>query len=458
MKFISALLSLEIIGAFFLLIVIRRDRYKFSLTEFLSLSFLLGASCSVFQLFLYDLAGIDFSFQNVVIMPVFLLILILARYASRPERSRDFLPIDSVDLKFSKIEKWLLLGIIIQLCWTIFLVLPIPVHSHDAVANYALKAKIFYTYNGIPSGFFGLSEATVAHPDYPLFLPLLMRWIYSFTGPNDLIINMIMPVIYLTFLGLFYSQIKRIANRMYALLTVFLLATIPQVYDYATIVHADLLLTAFITCATGYFLLYVRTGNRIQLDICALLLGSSLWIKNEAIVFTGALITVFCILVLRAGRSHKKRKFVDLTILLTIIAVIAIPWFITKFHYASANSDMNIGDLTPERIWQNIRDIPILLNLFQQEVFGPKKWNIFWVLFFFVIIWKRKILWKDDLFHITLFLMLAVAGYFAGYMATTGNNLFFYVNTTISRFMLHFTGVCMMLMMLLCGGDAFKKV
>ena len=117
---------------------------------------------------------------------------------------------------------------------------------------------------------------------------------------------------------------------------------------------------------------------------------------------------------------------------------------------------MNIGDFTPERIWQNVRDIPILLNLFQQEVFGPKKWNIFWVLFFFVMIWKRKMLWKEEFFYITLFLMLAVLGYFAGYMATTGNNLFFYVNTTISRFMLHFTGICMMLMMLLCGKEILE--
>jgi len=38
-------------------------------------------------------------------------------------------------------------------------------------------------------------------------------------------------------------------------------------------------------------------------------------------------------------------------------------------------------------------------------------------------------------------------------MLTTGNNLFFYVNTTISRFMLHFTGITLLLAAFLCRDE-----
>ncbi|MCK5450482.1 MAG: glycosyltransferase family 39 protein, partial [Candidatus Omnitrophica bacterium] len=270
MDFILSLIALEVIGAFFLLVVIRRERYKYSATEFFSLSFLLGAAFASFQLFLYYMAGISFDFINVSMLPIVSLILILARYVSKPERGRDFLPIEPVRFKLSIFEKWLLAGIVLQFLWTIFLTLPIPVHSHDAVANYALKAKIFYTYNGIPEGFFRLSESTVAHTDYPLLLPLLMRWVYAFTGQNDLVVNMIMPMIYLAFMGLFYALAKKILNRTCALVAVFFLATVPQVVDYATIIHADLVLTAFIACSIAYFVRYIRTGNRRQLDLASI--------------------------------------------------------------------------------------------------------------------------------------------------------------------------------------------
>jgi hypothetical protein len=92
-----------------------------------------------------------------------------------------------------------------------------------------------------------------------------------------------------------------------------------------------------------------------------------------------------------------------------------------------------------------MKDIPILLNLFQQEVFGPKKWNILWIVFFAALVWRRKSLWNSSNFYVTLYLTFLLFAYFAAYMTVSGDNLYFYVNTTISRFMLHFVGPVMLL-------------
>ncbi|MBU1656577.1 MAG: glycosyltransferase family 39 protein [Candidatus Omnitrophica bacterium] len=349
-------------------------------------------------------------------------------------------------------------GITIQVLWVFFLVLPTPVYSHDAVANYALKAKIFFQSGGIPTGFFAWPESQVAHSDYPLFLPLLMTWIYEFTGFNDLTVNLIMPCIYVVFLGAFYAVLRRFFGIMYSLLSVFLLATIPQLFDYATIIHSDLLLTVFVSCACLYMMVYIRSEDKGSLIISSFLFGIALWIKNEAIVFAAAFLAVILISFLRKEGSFRGNRWGTIVSSFLPLILIAIPWFAVKFYTGTVNSDIDMTTITATGVWENIKDIPILLNLFQQEVFGPKKWNIFWVLFFSVLIWKRRSLWKKEIFYLTTFLTIAVAGYFTGYMITTGANIFFYVNTTISRFMLHFVGICMFYMMYLAWSDVKEAV
>jgi hypothetical protein len=172
-------------------------------------------------------------------------------------------------------------------------------------------------------------------------------------------------------------------------------------------------------------------------------------------VFTGAFVMAFIALFFRIEPAGRKRVVIDMIILSAIIFIIAGPWLAVKAINNLTNSDIDFSLLTPQRLLQNIKDIPIFLNLFQQEMFGPKKWNIFWIIFFAAAIWKRKVLWKKESFYITLFIFLAAAGYFAAYMCTTGNNLYFYVNTTISRFMLHFSGVALLLLAYLMRDEVY---
>ena len=453
MRFCLSLLSLEIIGAAFVLFLAWKLKVRFSLSEFVSLSFLAGIGISAYVLFIYGLRGGMFSLFNVsVISAVFLLLAVCLAVLNRG-RVYTSMPFKEM----IPLEKLLLAGVIIQVVWGFLLVIPIGVHSHDAVANYALKAKIFYLSGGIPEGFFNWPESTVAHPDYPLLLPLLMTWVYEFTGFNDIAINLIMPVIYVAFLVLFYDLLRKFFGRAYSMLAVFVLATIPQLADYATLIHADLLLAVFTACAFGYFVLYVKEGMRPHLVISSVLFGFSLWIKNEAMVFVCAF--VLC-LVVYALRSRGKARWPVLFTALGVMFVISAPWFAARAVSGVVNSDMDFASLTAARLLQNVKDIPILLNLFQQEVFGPKKWNIFWVLVFGCCVWKWRTLLKGEVFYMTLFLFVAASGYFAGYMLTTGSNLYFLVNTTISRFMLHFSGAAMLFLAVLMYGefrDSFMK-
>ena len=451
MGFILAILLIEIMGLAFVLLAVKHDRYEYSLIELFSLSFLLGLGLSSFQLLIYTILGIKFTLLNIIMVPLVLSILVFSRYAAKPERVRDFITFKGKIKPLSGVEKLLILGIVIQFLWVLALSIPVPVTSHDAVANYALKAKVFYFSGGVPEGFIGWAEETVSHPDYPPLLSFIMTWIYVFTGFNDLTVKLVMPLIYLFFIGVFFSSLKRIFTRKFALLMTFIFATIPQLFDYATIMYADLPLAALVTSGTVYFLLYLKERRRVELVISSLFFSFSLLVKNEAVVFAGLFLFILFILSLRS--SEKKETFKMLVAALCMMIIIAGPWFYLRLRAGTMNSDIDLTGITLGRVLQNVKDIPVLLNLFQQEVFGPKKWNIFWIIFFASLVLRWKKVWKGECFYLMLFITLAALGYFTGYMLTTGNNLYFYVNTTISRFMIHFAGLAALVIAFLTYDD-----
>jgi 4-amino-4-deoxy-L-arabinose transferase-like glycosyltransferase len=445
MMFLISVVSFWVIGAAFLLFFAKRSKYVFSVCEFTGMSLFIGMSLSGFLLFFYDAIGLRLDVLNLIVVPVVAFAAIFPGYMAKPYRVNGIISDGPGGGVRSFAEKMLFWGIVAQVLWVFFLTIPLPVHSHDAVANYALKAKMFFFSSGIPYGFFSWGESTVAHPDYPLFLPLVMTWVYAFTGFNDVMVKLIMPLSYVGFIAVFFSVMRKLFDRPYAILATFILATIPQLADYGTIIHADIFLTLFVTVGFLYFMRYTRTGGRFELFLASFMIGSSVWIKNEAMVFSFVFAVTLVLFFLRSEGSRRKRVLVDMLGAFTLIVAIASPWFLVRSLSGVVNSDLDIMSLDIHRVLENFKALPSLLDLFQQEVFGPKKWNIFWVIFFGSVIWKRAKIFKGEIFYLSVFIFLAAFAYFAAYMAMTGENLYFYVNTTISRFMLHFSGVCAVL-------------
>ncbi len=453
MNFIVPVCAIWVMGAALLVYGAGRAGYTFSLPEFAGMSFLTGSVLAVFLLFFYSFMGVRFEVTNLIAIPALFFIMLSSRYMAKPYRVGDILSREASSSEWGLAEKLFFCGIVMQILWVFLRTLPAPVHSHDAVANYALKAKIFFFSSGIPSGFFGWREATVAHPDYPVFLPLVMTWVYAFTGFNDVTVRLIMPLFYTGFIMVFFSLMKKLFNPAYAILAAFFLATIPQMTDYATIIHADLVLTAFVTIGLLYFVSYTRSHSGFDLMLSSFMMASSLWIKNEAIVFAGVFAAAVGVFILRSQADARRKALSQASGALALMAAISLPWFLVKLNSAAANSDLDLMSLTFSRVLENVKEIPALLDLFQQEVFGPKKWNIFWIIFFGSLIWKRKKTCGNEVFYLRFFMCFSAAAYFTGYMLMTGENLYFYVNTTISRFMLHFSGAAAALMGFLLFDD-----
>jgi 4-amino-4-deoxy-L-arabinose transferase-like glycosyltransferase len=450
MSFCLALISIEIPGMVLVLLLGLILRYKYSLWEFLAFSFFIGLGCISFIQYILFFLGIKINSQVITI--IFSLAFVLWLYLFL--KFSDKIVIKRFEIgEFNWFEKLIILGLLIQALWIIFYVIPMPVQSYDSIANFSLKAKMFYLDRGIPAGFFNWSESAVAHPDYPLLVPFYMTWVYHFTGFNDILITRIMPVLYLAFLCLFYSLLVKLFPRKYSLLAVFCLGTIPQLTRYATIMYADLALGAFVACAFAYLMLYFQEKKSAFLFNSALLFGISAWIKNEALIF----IAVFIIILLLdlAFSKNKIRSLGNVTLACAVIFLVAFPWLIFKFYTGTVNSDINLKVLTLSRFLKNLQDSPALLLELQLEVFNPKKWNLLWVIVITVLIWKRRLLARGVPLYTILFISLAMFLYSCALLFTTSQGLPYHAEKDMSRFMLHFCGLFIFLVLYLLKDERF---
>ncbi len=450
MNFSLALISIEVLGMLFVLLLGLILKYRYSWLEFVAFAFFIGLGCISYLQFTLYLFNFKINIQTIglIVLPALTVLLYLYfKFGNKIIRKASGVR------KLELSEKLVILGLLIQTCWILFSALPMPVQSYDSVANFSLKAKILYFNGGIPEGFFNWSEAAVAHPDYPLLLPFYMTWVYHCIGFNDIMISKIMPVLYLAFLGLLYALLVKFLPRKYSLTAVFFLGTIPQMTRYATIMYADLALAAFITGAFIYLMLYFQDKQRAYLVNSAVLFGISVWVKNEAIIF---LVVFFISLIVNLALSKDKGKLLRYMILAcAVIFLVASPWLIFKFYYiGTANSDINLKVLTLSRFLQNLKDSPVLLLELQREVFNPKKWNLLWVIVITVLAWKRKQLWKGIPAYVAFFIFLSVFLYSCALIFTTSFDLSYHAEKEMSRFMLHFCGLFIFLISYLLNDEA----
>lgn len=101
-------------------------------------------------------------------------------------------------LPSGRLERWLVAGILCQVafvCWYGFR----QYYGWDGLAVWEIKARVAFLSGGVPPHeFFRDQTRDWCHPDYPLYLPLLESWIYSWVGAcNQSCLRPICPLFYL---------------------------------------------------------------------------------------------------------------------------------------------------------------------------------------------------------------------------------------------------------------------
>ena len=341
--------------------------------------------------------------------------------------------------KFGPLAAFLALGIGFEVAYAFFRALIKPIESYDAIAIYAIKAKILYMAKAFPADFFYSLVRPLAHPDYPLNIPLFETFIYLFLGNlNDQLVKIIFPLYFVAVLAVFYFAVRRFATRRYALLFTFILAGVGQFNAFATNAYLDLPLGFYCFASAVFLFLWFEDTKRTGfLLLSAVMAGLAGWTKNEGLMYCAINMVLLGLFIIFDRKKVSGKGLMRFALYALAISAVVLPWAYVKKSAHIANSEIDLANINPFNLARQSRKIWPILYEFQKEFFNFKKWNILWPAAFTVLIFKFKEAFGPVQRYISLSIMLAVAGYALFYMISYVDAAFF-TGKTWSRFLIHF--------------------
>lgn len=441
-----------------------RINRPFSFTEGLALSYGIGIAAISIQMAVMSLFGMKFSVPSILVwwVPFFVAALLIGFKNSKKDiacptasgsisgrrasaasafakasadRSRP-----RNDIKMTFLEKFFIGAISFEVLYAFFRTLIRPMESYDSIAIYALKSKIFYLDKMIPFNFFKSFADFVPHIEYPLLIPLAEAQFYTFLGSlNDLAVKIIFPLYYVALLALSYSVSRRFLSRKASLFFAFLLATIPQVTDFATNGYADIPFAFYCSVSFFYMYLWLKQKKNTLLMISFIFSICALWTKAEGLLF--AVINSVVIIACMAKEKHFRPVGITYAFLsLCAVIIYILGW---RAIGLAVNSDFTgVEASMVSKFVTGFKRIPAILYEYQIQFFGPKKWNIVWVLFIMGFIGGFKKIFSEEVFPVTLAILLVFLGYTAVYMLSSAPQGFgWHLSTSGSRLFLHFVPI-----------------
>lgn len=410
--------------------LLSRKKALLTAAEKLALSYPLGLGLITIEMALLPLFNIKFSPLSILALPVLAIFAAFALQGKKQTRAGGYPAKESG--KFSFLEKFMLAGIFFEAAYTFFRALIKPLESYDAVAIYAVKAKIFYLAGSVPKDFFSAFKDAIPHIEYPLLLPLSETYFYTFLGNmNDLLVKMIFPLYYVSLIAIFYCVLRRCMARKESLVFTFLMATIPQFAEYATNGYADFILTFYYSASFLCLFLWTRERHRGFVYLSLLFSALSLWAKTDAIILIIANMLAVAVYLSAIDRQSLKGGLFYIASSALLVAA-----------YLSIKRSIGIalsGDFIVKS-FPDIGRIPLILYKYQIEFFGPKKWNISWIIFLFLFFINLRKAFSKNLNFISSVIVMAFLGYTFVYMVTP-QDLSWHLSKSVSRLFIHFLPV-----------------
>ncbi|MBP7056586.1 MAG: glycosyltransferase family 39 protein [Candidatus Omnitrophica bacterium] len=431
----ASLMAVTFIGWNALRLIGRGNR-GLCIAEEAALSYILGIGLISMEMLLFYFFGIP-------LRPVFILapwiVPIAVNVALRnlviifPARG------DSSRPKAGIFRMLLMFGIAFETAYTFFRALIKPIESYDAVAIYAIKSKMFYMAGAITSDIFNAIKALYPHPDYPLNIPLAETFFYLCMGSlNDQIVKIIFPLFFVAVLVMIYFAVRRFASSTYALIFVFILASIPQFNAYAANAYHELPLACYyFASAVFLFRWFDNPGETWCLPLSALLVGLAGWTKNEGLLYCVVNMAVLGVFVGSNFRKIGNKSIIYAAVYPVIVLALLLPWVVVKKTYGFVNSDVSLSCLNPQYVLSQLNRFGPIFYEFQKQFFGPKKWNLIWPAAAVIIAFNYKKAFSGVGKYMALSIALAVSGYILFYLISYVDVVYF-LSKTWARFLLHF--------------------
>jgi hypothetical protein len=318
--------------------------YRASGVEVLSLAWALGAGLLTLLVLYLNALGLNLGWQMVVgtavaaiaLVPAGRSMLLRWRPAIGAAENETVAQVHSTRptlyRHFVRGVGYLLLALLaLQLVMVAVLAMGRPLNVWDSWVNWGVKSRAIFLEGHISPAVYADASRTVTHLDYPLLVPLLQSWLYSWVGaPDDRFAGVASVLFYVALLGICYAAVRgRGGSRTLSLAVATTVATISQVAGLASIVFAEMPLAVFATIAGVYLLKWLEGGPPGALLLSALGAGLLCWTKRDGILFLVAMLLA----VILTGWRHR-RAWQGVGVLAVATLVVSGPWY----AFAALNS------------------------------------------------------------------------------------------------------------------------
>ncbi len=397
---IITLLVPFILGLAVFFAVIGKDHQNYQFIEKLAASFAIGIGILSILMFILARLNIPLTFIHIIIVAG-LLTSILGLIAIFRVRAIPTKIPKTKDPGYKFLEYLLFFLISLKVIFVFFTALIKPLVDVDAFQQYSIVAKgMFFDKT------FLLSYLEPCMGDKPPFPYMTQAWTFISLGQiNDALSKIFYPFLFLCFMVLFYSALKRKLSRFFSLFFTFLLSTLPFLVFHASTAYADLSITFYFSIGTIYLFLFMQEAKTQEsfpdLFLAMLFLGLTIWIKKAGLVLVAINFAVFSCFIFKE-KLFAKDNLKKMVSAFVIFLIIALPWIsYGKMQSLVTISKSMVGIENPNAAITKTNEISLIDKLgttaaiFSKKVFLYADWHLLYLLFFITIIFFYKQVLKN---------------------------------------------------------------
>jgi hypothetical protein len=290
---------------------------------------------------------------------------------------------------------------IFQVVFTLLQAVRVPLGSFDSWSLWEYKGRLFWLDRTVSGAVLHDHAAIFAHPAYPPTLPLLMTWVYTWTGIADpVLMKPIYPIFLVALLLAVYSAMRPRLGRAGAGAVTAVLSLIPRLADYAGTGLADVPLTAALAAGGAALVRYQQERHLRWLVVAGCCLAFALLLKRDALFFSCGAVAAVAVL---------SRSWRGIAAVLLPVLVLAGPWYL--YVRVSGVPDRDFLPVTPANAVEHLGRVGEIARLFALNLLALDEWNILWMVFVPVLL-LALLRWRIAapllLLGVVLPLMLAV--------------------------------------------------
>lgn len=462
MTFVHLAIALGVpLSAGYTLIMFLFRNYALPLTLRISLAYGLGLGLLTLWMMILGALQWPFHLQTIGIPLLFLaaavVIFLMTKGTKKTPQPSPFqkraqntprpAPVAIVQLAFCLILWIYILHNVFYVLWRS---LNIPVATWDAIATVAFKAKIFYFEQSLPA------LTLLPHGTYPLLTPFAQTWIALNLGEwSDQWIKIIFPAAFLSYLVIHYQFLALNTSRTWALLGCAILLSSNLFTYHATIAYRDFFLMYYNCGAVILLLFWSRTQQSAFIILASFFAGLAAFTKLEGTAFLAIYLLLFLIINLSRKSFNRRQKLTDTVKFLVPSFGIGMGFQAYKILNNVLKEGPGIIDKTGfDFSLEKLRLIPEMIQAFSNDLFFSGNWSMVWLLALLSLLHlpQKNKNREAGLILAALFLFFslytAVALLTVNYTWIAGE----LKSTTLSRLILHFYPLSVLLIILLNHG------